>query len=89
MNPTSCLYTILFSCWLAHFLLVEKIAKRLHYFGLDCGMLEFLKHSTTSGNPKISCRLAGIFGARFGGKDVVCGHTKPDPNKQEVGFIFV
>ncbi len=34
-------------------LFVEKAAKGLHYFGLDCRMLEFFKYSTllTSGNP--------------------------------------
>jgi hypothetical protein len=46
MNPTSCLFGSRFvsSYWLAH--LMIKSAKVLHYFGLDCGMLEFFKYST-------------------------------------------
>jgi hypothetical protein len=46
LNPTSCLYRILSSCWLVNFYLMKKSAKVLHYFGLDCGMLEFFKYST-------------------------------------------
>jgi hypothetical protein len=49
MNPTSCLFgdglhRILSSYWLAHFYLMKKSAKGLHYFGLDCGMLDFSTH---------------------------------------------
>ncbi len=40
------LYRILSSYWLAHFYLMKKSAKVLHYFCLDCGMLEFFKNST-------------------------------------------
>jgi hypothetical protein len=30
--------------WLAHFYLMKKSAKRLLYFGMDFGMLEFFTH---------------------------------------------
>ncbi len=45
MPVTSCLYglyRILYSDWLAHFCLMKKSVKVLHYFGLDCGLLEEL-----------------------------------------------
>jgi hypothetical protein len=35
------LYRILSSYGLAHFYLLKKSAKGLHYFGLECGMLFF------------------------------------------------
>jgi hypothetical protein len=48
-QPPACsdhgFYKILFSYWLAHFYLMKKSAKVLHYFNLDCGMLEFFKYS--------------------------------------------
>jgi hypothetical protein len=40
---------ILFSYWLAHFHLMKKSAKVQLYFGLGCGMMEFL---LASRNPK-------------------------------------
>jgi hypothetical protein len=39
-------YRIRSSHWLAHFYLMKKSVKVPHYFGLDCGMLEFFKHFT-------------------------------------------
>jgi hypothetical protein len=44
----------------------EKIRQRtaLHYFGLDCGMLEFFTYE-----PKTNCCLSRIFGAQLGRKD--------------------
>ncbi len=48
IQPLACsdhdLDWILSSYWLAHFYLLKKSAKRLHYFGLDCGMLEYFTH---------------------------------------------
>jgi hypothetical protein len=38
------LHRILSSYRLAHFYLMKKSAKVLHYFGLDCGMLKFFTH---------------------------------------------
>jgi hypothetical protein len=35
---------ILSSNWLAHFYLKKKSAKGLHYFGLDCGVLDYSIH---------------------------------------------
>ncbi len=47
IQPPACsdhgLYRILSSYRLAHFYLMKKSAKVLHYCGLDCGMLEFLQ----------------------------------------------
>ncbi len=39
-------YRILSSYWLAHFYLMKKSTKVLHYFDLDCGMLKFFKYTT-------------------------------------------
>jgi hypothetical protein len=50
------LYGILSSYSLAQFYLMEKSAKLLHYFGLDCGLLEFFKYPA-------------FFVGRFEGKD--------------------
>ncbi len=75
------LYRILSSYWLVHFYLMKKSAKGLHYFGLDCGMLEF---SLTSRNPKKNCCLSRISGARFIGKDRgLCTYKPWSENKQE------
>jgi hypothetical protein len=46
------LCSILSSYWLAHFYLMKKSAKVLHYFGLDCGMLEFFKYSSHAPSSK-------------------------------------
>jgi hypothetical protein len=35
-----------YSLRIAHLYLMKKSAKVLHYFRLDCGMLEFFKYST-------------------------------------------
>jgi hypothetical protein len=41
------LYRILSSYLFGQFYWMKKSAKVLHYFGLDCGMLEFFKYCTT------------------------------------------
>jgi hypothetical protein len=69
------LYRILSSYWLAHFYLLKKSAKGLHYFGLDCGIL------LTSRNPAFLEHGSAE-------KIAVCTHTNRDLNKQEVGFIY-
>jgi hypothetical protein len=51
MPPTSCFFGTRV-VWNPFFLLAgallfdKKSAKVLHFFGLDCGMLEFFKYST-------------------------------------------
>ncbi len=45
-SSAHCFYKIYFFYWRAHFYLMKKSAKVLHYFGLDCGMLEFFTYST-------------------------------------------
>ncbi len=65
IQPPACLDHGLYRI-LAHFYLMKKYAKGLHYFGLDCGMLEFFTHEPYFKN---NCCLSHIFGARFGGKD--------------------
>ncbi len=63
-------------------------AKRaaLFWFGLrDVGICQIFYR-------KNNCWFSRIFGVRFGGKDrdlCGCAYTNRDPNKQEVGFIFV
>jgi hypothetical protein len=83
------LYRILSSYWLAHFYLLKKSAKGLHYFGLDCWMLEFFKYSIHE--PKYKEQLLTFVFLEHGSaeKIAVCGLTKRDPNKQEVRFISV
>jgi hypothetical protein len=41
-------YRILSSYLLAHFYLIKKSAKVLHYFDLDCGLLEFFDYQATN-----------------------------------------
>jgi hypothetical protein len=48
---------------------MKKSAKVLHYFGLDCGMLEFFKYSTHEPLSKEQLLFLRIFGAWLGGKD--------------------
>jgi hypothetical protein len=78
------LYRILSSYWLAHFYLIQKSAKVLHYFGLDCGMLEFLKYYTQA---VLQRTISRIFRGRFGGKD--CGLGPYNPSAKEVGGLKV
>jgi len=46
---------ILSSYWLVQFHLMKKAAKVLHYFSLDCVMLEFFKYSTQEHSSKEQC----------------------------------
>jgi hypothetical protein len=41
--------------WLAQLHLMKKAAKVLHYFSLDCVMLEFFKYSTHEPSSKEQC----------------------------------
>jgi hypothetical protein len=44
---------------------MKKSAKVLHYFGLDCGMLEFFKYSTHEPSSKEQLMTLPHFGTRF------------------------
>ncbi len=72
IQPLACLdhglYRILSFYWLAHFYLMKKYSKVLHYFGLDCGW-NSSNILLTSRNPKNNCWLSNIFEAWIVGKD--------------------
>jgi hypothetical protein len=87
MNPTSCLFGLQFvrivlsSYWLAHFYLMKKSTKVLHYSGLDCGMLEFLQIFFSQAVIQRTIVDFCIFGDRLAEKIEVCDHTTRDPKK--------
>ena len=61
---------------------MKKSANVLHYFGLDCGMLEFLQiffSQTVIQRPNVDS--PAFFGAGLAEKIAVCDHTTRDPNK--------
>jgi hypothetical protein len=64
---------------------MEKSAKLLHYFGLDCGLLEFFKYSTvlTSRPPNIKYMVPAFLGAGLEEKIAVCAHTTHLPKKMD------
>jgi hypothetical protein len=64
---------------------MKKFAKVLHFFSLDCRLLEFFKYSTyeLSSKHKMYTVLPAFFGDRFGGKD--CGLCTNNPPAEEVG----
>jgi hypothetical protein len=68
---------------MAHFYLMKKSAKVLHYFGLDCGLLEFFKYSAYELSSKHKMYSSRTFGDRFGGKS--CGLCTYNPPAEEVG----
>jgi hypothetical protein len=69
---------------------MEKSPKVLDYFGMDCGMLGFFKYSTHKPESKDQLLTFPHFWSTVWRKKIaVCAHTNRDPNKQEVGFIFV
>ncbi len=57
------------------FYLMKKSTKVLHYFGLDCGLLEFLKYFTRKPACKEQLLTLPHFGARFCEKVCVCVHV--------------
>jgi hypothetical protein len=57
---------------------MKKSAKGLHYFGLDCGMLEFFKYS---------CVLSCVLGDEFSRKD--CRLCLFNLSAKEVGGLEV
>jgi hypothetical protein len=60
---------------------MKKSAKVLHYFGLNCGLLEFFKYSTYEPPSKHKMYRSRIFGDRFGGQD--CGLCTYNPHAKE------
>jgi hypothetical protein len=69
---------------------MKKSGKVLHYFGLDCGMLEFFKYSSH----KLYLQrnffdTPAFYEHALAEKIAACAHTNRDPDKQEVGFIFL
>jgi hypothetical protein len=92
MNTTSCLFGSRFILNLFFLLagalsLLKKSTKGLHYFGLDCGMLELFKYSYSI--QRIIVDFPAFLEHGSVEKITVCAYTNRDPNKQEVGFIFV
>jgi hypothetical protein len=65
---------------------MKKSAKVLHYFGLDCGMLEFYSRAVIQRTIVDSPAFLKHGSAE---KIRVCAHTNGDLNKQELGFNFV
>jgi hypothetical protein len=64
---------------------MKKSAKVLHYFGLDCGMLEFFKYSTHEPSSKEQLLALPHFGAQFSRKD---SSLRPNnPSDKEVGGL--
>jgi hypothetical protein len=78
------LYRILSSYWLAHFYLPKKSAKRIHYFGLDCGMLEYERAEIQ----KTIVNFPAFLEHGSAEKIAVCAHTNRDSNKDEIGYNF-
>ncbi len=89
INLTSCLFgsrfvlNPFFLSWLAHFYLMEKSAKVLHYFGLDCGMLEFLQIFFSQAVTQRIVDSPGFLETGLVEKNSVCAHTTGVPNKKE------
>ncbi len=67
---------------LAHFALMKKSAKVLHYFGLDCSMFEFFKYSThePSYKRKLNTFLHFLESDSLT-KMPVCAHTVKKPSR--------
>jgi hypothetical protein len=54
---------------------MENSAKELHYFGLDCGMLEFSKYILTIRNLKIIVNSSAFLETGLAEKIAVCALT--------------
>jgi hypothetical protein len=66
---------------------MKKSAEVLHYFGLDCGDGGILQIFYSRAVTIVDSPAFLEHGSAE--KIVVCAHTNHDPNKQEIGFIFV
>jgi hypothetical protein len=64
---------------------MKKSAKVLHYFGLDCGMLEFLKYFTHEPSSKEQLLTLPHFGTRFDRKSYDL--SPYNPSDEEVGGL--
>ncbi len=63
---------------------MKKSAKVLHYFGLDCGMLEFLQIFFSQAVIQITIvDFPAFLETGLAGKFSVCVHTTIVPNKKE------
>jgi hypothetical protein len=62
---------------------MEKSAKVLHYFGLDCGMLEFLQIFFSQAVTQRIVDSPGFLETGLVEKNSVCAHTTGVPNKKE------
>ncbi len=94
IQPLACsvhrFFRILSSCWLAHFYLIIKIRQSaaLFWFGLRAVGILHIFYQRAVFQRKTDDSLA-FLEHDLAEKIVVCAHTNRDPNKQEVGFIFV
>jgi hypothetical protein len=64
---------------------MKKSAKVMHYFGLDCGMLEFFKYSTHEPSSKEQLLTLPHFGTRFDRKSYDL--SPYNPSDEEVGGL--
>jgi hypothetical protein len=61
----------------------------LHYFGLDCGMLDFLKYSNHKPKSKEQLLTLPHFWSTFGGKDRGLCSYKPKSEQAGLdGFLY-
>ncbi len=82
LRQTACIESFLPIGWRT-FIWWKNPPKVMHYFGFDCGMLEFFKILLTSCYPKNNCWHSRIFGDKFGRKNCVLCPWKP--SAEEVG----
>jgi hypothetical protein len=69
---------------------MKKSAEMLHYFGLDCGVVGILQIFYSRAVIQRTIVESPAFLEHGSAEEiVVCAHTNYDPNKQEIGFIFV
>jgi hypothetical protein len=64
---------------------MKKSAKVLHFFGLDCGMLEFFKYCTDKPSSKEQLLTLPHFWSTVCGKD--SGLCPYNPSAKEVGGL--
>ncbi len=84
------LYRILSSYSLAHYYLMKKSAKVLHYFSLDCGLLEFFKYSTYKLSSKHKMYSSRIFWRTIWRKRLRFVHIQPTCRRSGmIRWIFV
>jgi hypothetical protein len=67
---------------------MEKSAKGLHYFGLDCWMTEFFNLHSLAVIQRTNVVFV-VFPAFLENGSAVCAHTNRDQNKQEDYFLYL